>query len=127
MKSKFFSIIVVVAFVSLSGYGVYKNQQKNVLSDVMLANLEALADIEGGKCPDPYDVYDHQLSFNQKRGTFTVDGNFEINIMGKKFKIWGGSVGSTVTVTYEIGNCDKYSPGNCCPNSRNGEINIIGF
>lgn len=43
MKSKFFSIIVVVAFVSLSGYGVYKNQQKNVLSDVMLANLEALA------------------------------------------------------------------------------------
>lgn len=48
MKSKFFSIIVVVAFVSLSGYGVYKNQQKNVLSDVMLANLEALADIEGG-------------------------------------------------------------------------------
>ena len=55
MKSKFFSIIVVVAFVSLSGYGVYKNQQKNVLSDVMLANLEALADIESSGT-DKYDI-----------------------------------------------------------------------
>lgn len=35
--------------------------------------------------------------------------------------------GASVTITYEISTCDLYSPGNCCPNSRNGEAHVIGF
>lgn len=33
---------------------------------------------------------------------------------------------SDLALTYELGNCDKDSPGNCCLNSRIGEVrNII--
>ena len=42
-----------------------------------------------------------------------------------KMNVMISSAGATVTLTYELGNCDKYSPGNCCPNSRNGEVRNI--
>lgn len=134
MSKNFFNFIVVMAIVgSIAGYGIYLTQTQSEngstekMSDILLANVEALSFIEDGtkKCPDPYDVYNHQLSFSQRTGTFIIDANLEINVFGKVIKVVGGQVGSSVTITYEIGDCSLYSPGNCCPNSRNGEIHIL--
>lgn len=36
----------VAAFVVVAGYGIYVNQKVNTVSDLMLANVEALADSE---------------------------------------------------------------------------------
>lgn len=36
----------VAAFAAVAGYGVYMNQKVDTISDVMLANVEALADNE---------------------------------------------------------------------------------
>ena len=38
----------VVAVAAVIGYGVYENQQADTMSDIMLANVEALASGEGG-------------------------------------------------------------------------------
>lgn len=125
MKNKILLVIIIVLFVG--GYGVFSSQvDVKPISDLALANVEALASPdEAGKCPDPYDVYDHQLGFTQRRGTYTINANCEVTIANKTIKIAGFSAGATVTLTYELGNCDKYSPGNCCPNSRNGEVRNI--
>lgn len=49
---KSFRPILVVFVVVLSGYGVYKNQLKREpLSDIMAANMEALAADESGLLP----------------------------------------------------------------------------
>ena len=121
---KIFSIMAVASAL-FAGYSTYNTQQNTELTDIALANVEALAsgvDATILECPDPYDVRDHQLSHTQRTGTFEVDANGEINIFGKKFKVGGVNVGAKVKKTYEIGHCDMPSPGNCCPNSRVGEI-----
>lgn len=41
---KLVKITVVVAFAAIAGYGVYVNQKTDALSDLALANVEALAD-----------------------------------------------------------------------------------
>lgn len=125
MKNKILLVITIV--VLAGGYGVYSSQVNvKPVSDLVLANIEALASSgEAGNCPSPYDVYNHQLGFTQRTGRFTLNANCEATIAGKKFKIFGCSGGATVTLTYELGNCDKDSPGNCCPNSRNGEVRNI--
>lgn len=47
MKTKGLKMILAVIFVALAGYGVFASQQKSDnLSDVMLENVEALADNE---------------------------------------------------------------------------------
>lgn len=126
---KIIKALFVATFALVVSYSVYSTQQNAEMSDLALANVEALAYYEStsGNCPDPYDVYDHQLAFRPETANFTIDSNMEIEIFGKKFKVAGGSVGANITVTYEIGHCNTYSPGNCCPNSRNGEIKIIGY
>lgn len=37
----------VAAFAAIAGYGVYENQKADTMSDMMLANVEALASGEG--------------------------------------------------------------------------------
>ena len=41
---KFMKIAFVAAFAAIAGYGVYANQKTDVMSDLALANIEALAD-----------------------------------------------------------------------------------
>ena len=130
MKKMFFRSLAVVAIAAVACYNVYQsNSVMNRLSDLALANVEALAvgDVITGKCPEPYDVYDHQFGFTQRTGTYIVNSSGEINIMGNKIKVGSVSAGTNITVTYEIGNCETYSPGNCCPYKRIGEINILGL
>lgn len=45
---KFVRIVFVAAFAAIGGYGVYANQKVDTMSDLMLANVEALAGGEGG-------------------------------------------------------------------------------
>lgn len=40
---KMIKIAFVAAFVAIAGYGVYTNQKSETLSDLTLANVEALA------------------------------------------------------------------------------------
>ena len=44
---KFMKIAFVAAFAAIAGYGVYANQKVDTMSDLMLANVEALAQSEG--------------------------------------------------------------------------------
>ena len=39
--TKMVKIAFVAAFVAIAGYGVYKNQKTDAISDLMLANVEA--------------------------------------------------------------------------------------
>ena len=50
---KMIKIAFVAAFAAIAGYGVYTNQKSEALSDLALANVEALAGGEGGatSCP----------------------------------------------------------------------------
>lgn len=50
-------IVVMSIFMSATGYGIYTNQKVNTVSDLMLANIEALAEGEStsdGKIPYSY-------------------------------------------------------------------------
>lgn len=43
---KFMIATFVVAFTAIAGYGVYTSQKRGLMSDIMLANVEALARAE---------------------------------------------------------------------------------
>ena len=49
---KFMKIAFVAVFVAVAGYGVYTSQKSDVMSDLLMANVEALADaeIDGTNC-----------------------------------------------------------------------------
>lgn len=46
MNKSIRKVAFAAAVVAVTGYGVYENQSKETLSDVMLENVEALADKE---------------------------------------------------------------------------------
>lgn len=45
---KIVKIAFVAAFAAIAGYGVYANQKADAMSDLALANVEALAQSESG-------------------------------------------------------------------------------
>ena len=89
MKKRVFKIAMsVVVLAVIAGVWLQNRKEETKLSDLAMANIEALAAEEiQKKCPDTYDVYDHQLSFSQRTANCTVGVDGEISIMGKKFKI----------------------------------------
>ena len=46
MKHNFLKIALVAAVVATAGYGVYENQRQDMMSEVMMENVEALASDE---------------------------------------------------------------------------------
>ena len=63
MKSimkKVIKLAFVAAFVAVAGYGVYANQTSDAISDLALANVDALAQGESGGggsyCCAPYSI-----------------------------------------------------------------------
>ncbi|MBR6590027.1 MAG: hypothetical protein IKK67_06115 [Bacteroidaceae bacterium] len=74
MKKKILSATFVVAMMAVAGYNVYMSQAKADMSELALANLEALAGVENGpsytglrvysaengdtclNCPEPEDM-----------------------------------------------------------------------
>lgn len=128
MKKNIIKVALVAVVGLIAGVNVFNAQKSDVLSDIALANVEALAYYEGGVvCPDAYDVKDHQLSYTQRNGSFSVDISGFANILGKKIPVVGANAGSYISITYEIGTCEMPSPGNCCPGSMIGDIKIVGF
>ena len=58
MKKNILKATIVAAFALIAGMNVYNAQQSDVMSDLALANVEALAGGESGGvhcCPDPGD------------------------------------------------------------------------
>lgn len=53
MKKKIFAILIVAVVAVFAGYNVYQSQKGEMMSDLMLANVEALAGGENGptSCP----------------------------------------------------------------------------
>lgn len=47
MKKSVFKFLFVAAFTLAAGYNVYSSQQENELSELVMANVEALASGEG--------------------------------------------------------------------------------
>lgn len=74
MKKKILGATFVVAMMAVAGYNVYMSQTKFEMSELALANVEALADVENGpsytglrvysaengnvclNCPEPEDM-----------------------------------------------------------------------
>ncbi len=52
MRKNMMKVALVAAVAAMAGYGVYANQTKEMMSDVMLENVEALATGEGGSPSD---------------------------------------------------------------------------
>lgn len=61
---KIIKIAFVVAFTAVAGYGVYTSHKTdNVMSELMLANVEALANDESNGGPvDPNKAYGYKLT-----------------------------------------------------------------
>ena len=96
-----------------------------VSQQILLVNAEALANNdESKKCPNAYDVYNHYLDYDQHSGTFKVDANLEISIMGKKFKVATIYANCAINVLYGVGHCRRESPGNCCPYEKIGDVKL---
>ena len=53
MKKTIFKTLLAVAFTMVAGYSVYASQQKVEMSDLAMANVEALASDEGSVTCDP--------------------------------------------------------------------------
>lgn len=51
MKKTVFKILFVAAFTMVAGYSVYSSQQNAEMSDLTMANIEALARGESGGLP----------------------------------------------------------------------------
>ena len=52
MNKKILKVVFVSAFALVAGYSVYASQQKVEMSDLAMANIEALASGETAKCTD---------------------------------------------------------------------------
>ena len=48
MKKKTFAILIVAVVATFAGYNAYQSQRAETMSDLLLANVEALASREGG-------------------------------------------------------------------------------
>ena len=48
MKNKILKITLVMTVATIGSYGIYQNQLQNSMSEIMLANVEALASDETG-------------------------------------------------------------------------------
>ena len=77
MKKKILSAMFAVAIMTVAGYNVYMNQTKNNLSELALANIEALADdTEGGGQNEPCGK---KYGNCWVSGGFCLDGEYTIN------------------------------------------------
>ncbi|WP_455660005.1 NVEALA domain-containing protein [Phocaeicola faecalis] len=80
MKKNILKATVVAAFALVAGFNVYNSQKSDVMSELALANVEALANIEGDttdhyycKSGGPYcDLYLNGQMVFQSRSHFPI-------------------------------------------------------
>lgn len=124
---KIYIVLAAILLVAAPVTVVLSARSHNAMDDFFRANLDALSQTEALSCPDPYDVKNYMLDFKSMDGCFVVDLNGEITIAGKKISLGGFGIGAHVKVSYILAHCALPSEGNCCPNSRNGDIQIVGY
>ncbi len=61
MGKKLFAILMVAVVATFAGYNIYQSQRMETMSDLMLANVEALAYYEGDDTIDPNKAYGYKL------------------------------------------------------------------
>lgn len=69
MKVKLFKFVFVIVIAMIAGINVYNAQKPEPMSDIAMANVEALAENEGGELsPGPYDIMEDitEHFFNEK-------------------------------------------------------------
>lgn len=66
MKKNFFAALLVTVVVACAGYNIYKSQKTVTLSDLALANVEALAG-----CGESSSVT-HAISYKAENGCFCI-------------------------------------------------------
>lgn len=69
MKKNILKSVFVSAFALVAGYSVYASQQKVEMSDLAMANVEALASRESSTCTFSY------VEKNQATNTLNCSGN----------------------------------------------------
>ena len=126
MKKSYIAIAAVL-FAAASVATVFAVRSHNRMDDFFRANVDALSNTEAVSCPDPYDVKNYMLEFPMFTEVVTIGINGDVTLAGKKFTLGGFSIGAEVKITYQLSQCSKPSEGNCCPNSRNGEVRILGY
>lgn len=57
MRKKFLAILIVAVATTFVGYNIYQSQRTEFMSDIMLANVEALAGSESGGGRSCYSTY----------------------------------------------------------------------
>ena len=70
---KFMKIAFVAAFAALAGYGVYANQKVDTMSDLALANMEALA--SSGETTSYYRLFPCYSHLSQNECKLSTDNN----------------------------------------------------
>lgn len=124
MKKNFFYGFVVLAIVAVAAFNVNLNlSQKNNMSLLTLANIEALAKEGVHQCD--ITVYNRNAQEGWKtevfRGTVGVDGY--VTVKGK-LRVGPFTAGSEVTFTYRVGDC-PYSEGNCCIKTHVDRVKLL--
>ncbi len=66
MKKNFIKVAFIAAFAAIAGYGIYANQKANSMSELILANVEALA------C---YELPDVEVVCNSSPGKCWMEGD----------------------------------------------------
>ena len=66
-------IAFVAAFAAIAGYGVYANQKVDTMSDLMLANVEALA--SSGETTSYYRLFPCYSHLSQNECKLSTDNN----------------------------------------------------
>ena len=70
---KFLKIAFVAAFAAIAGYGVYANQKVDTMSDLALANMEALA--SSGETTSYYRLFPCYSHLSQNECKLSTDNN----------------------------------------------------
>ena len=70
---KFMKIAFVAAFAAIAGYGVYANQKVDTMSDLALANMEALA--SSGETTSYYRLFPCYSNLSQNECKLSTDNN----------------------------------------------------
>ena len=70
---KFMKIAFVAAFAAIAGYGVYANQKVDTMSDLALANMEALA--SSGETTSYYRLFPCYSHLSQNECKISNDNN----------------------------------------------------
>ena len=124
---KVYIAIAAILFAAAGVATVLAVRSHNRMDDFFRANVDALSNTEAVSCPDPYDVKNYKLGFTTEKVCCLVDFYGDVTVAGQKIHVGGFQLGAHVEVSFLLAQCSDYAPGNCCPNSRNGEIQIIGY